>query len=136
MRLKNVIVFTAGVLLMAPAIASAQTASEPPTTITVRAGQPSMINYYYSLNRDCSSRGPVEVTLSEPPSHGQASADEGRMKPRFARGDGMAACNRRRVPATRVFYEPDPDAVEDSFTLSLTFPNGETAQEAYQVTVR
>ena len=48
----------------------------------------------------------------------------------------MSVCNRKAVPVTRVFYEPEPGASEDSFTLSVTFPNGETTQEAYQVSVR
>lgn len=108
----------------------------PALNVRARPGRATMVNDYYSLNPDCGSRGPVQVQMTAMPSHGEVSVDESRMKPRFSRDDGMSVCNSRRVPVTRVFYQPEPGFSEDSFTLSLTFPNGETTQETYRVTAR
>lgn len=104
--------------------------------VRVRPGRASMVNDYYSLQPDCHSRGPVQILISDSPRHGGLSVDESRMRPQFSRDDEMSVCNRKAVPVTRVFYEPQPGVAEDAFTLSITFPNGETTQEAYQVTVR
>lgn len=118
---------------------TSQTQAQPTSStinIEVSPRAYSMINDYYSLTPACRSRGRVRVELSDMPRHGQLVSDLSQMHPRFEAGDRMAVCNHRRVGVTRVLYRPDPGFSQDDFTLSIQFPNGETSEETYHITIR
>lgn len=93
-----------------------------------------LVNFYYSLRPDCSSRGPITVLITQPAKGGDVTAGQGRMHPVFPASDAMSTCNRKRVEVTRLYYEPTEESVpEDDFAVRAVFPDGTSTEEHFHI---
>jgi hypothetical protein len=75
---------------------------------TVPAGRTSTLNFAFSVNPDCSSRGLAKLSVSQAPQHGTASVLTQAGHPSFPTGHPLAKCNVASVPGVAVTYTPAP----------------------------
>lgn len=129
-----------------PAAAQALPASPPPPPQTipnfpllrvVPKGEARAIAFYASLNPDCSVIGPVVVRTLTPPARGQLTVEAAESFPRYGPGSPLAACNGRKVPGTRLTYEPEAgfEGV-DTFRLLVINADGSGYESDVKVSVR
>lgn len=105
----------------------------PPLKVAVN-GKPLKVDYYYSLNPDCSSRGATTPRITEAPRHGTVEFREALDFPFFKRDSEQAHCNSKRVPVTSVVYTPSAGYTgPDSFQVYLVFASGNPHVVNYKV---
>ncbi|MCW6508984.1 hypothetical protein [Lichenifustis flavocetrariae] len=73
----------------------------------VPSGVNQQIDFFASVNPDCSTPGLPTVRLVEGPSRGTVTTDKGRDFMTFARGNVRSACNKRRVMGVKLFYRSE-----------------------------
>ncbi|MSP03205.1 MAG: hypothetical protein EXR07_19480 [Acetobacteraceae bacterium] len=84
------------------------TGGDPVYSRTVAAGRPTAINFAFSVNRDCSSRGMAKVTITRAPTHGTVLVEAKKANPSFPPGHPLAGCNVMPVQGVAVTYTPAP----------------------------
>lgn len=85
---------------------------------TVRAGAISRLDFSYSVNPDCSSRGLPKIWIVQPPTHGTVKIESTTGFPSFPPNHPYADCNKIKVPGIGVDYRPvDGFTGADFFTL-------------------
>ena len=77
-------------------------------TSNLAANSTAMLDFSYSVNRDCSVRGLPKLSVSQPPAHGVAAILPAEQRPRFPAGNPYAACNAVPVAGVAVTYTPTP----------------------------
>ena len=73
-------------------------------TRIVPSGTNQQIDFFASVNPDCSSPGLPTVRLVDGPNQGVVTTDKARDFLPFAHGNVRAACNRKRVAGVKLFY--------------------------------
>lgn len=103
----------------------------------VPRGEVRTIGFFTSLYPDCSAIGPVVVRTLSPPQHGRVSFAAADSFPRYGPSAPLAACNSRKVPGTRMTYEPD-EGFEgvDGFRLLVINADGTAAEYDAKISVR
>jgi hypothetical protein len=103
----------------------------------VPRGEVRGIAFFTSLYPDCSTIGPVVVRTLTPPQHGRLAFESVDSFPRYGPSAPLAGCNGRKVPGTRMTYEPD-EGFEgtDSFRLLVINADGTAAEYDGKVSVR
>ena len=101
-----------------------------------RSGVPLKLTAVSSINPNCSSRGTSEVRLIAQPAGGQITLKYASDYPSLPASDPAFACDRRRVPATLVYYRSSPGfRGNDSVDLELVFPTGTVRHAHYTIQV-
>jgi hypothetical protein len=106
-------------------------------SITVGSGKPAKLDFYYSLNPDCSSRGYADVTVNDSPQNGELAAKKGHDHPKFPRDSKFAKCNARFVPTTQLYYQSARGYVgDDALSVEITEPTGDKAEAIFNIKVK
>jgi hypothetical protein len=85
-------------------------ASAPPREYerTVPAGETSLLNFSWNINKDCTSRGRPHLSVSRTPEHGTATIADAQRQPHFPPNSPYAACNAVPVDGVTLSYAPAP----------------------------
>lgn len=93
----------------------------------VAAGQPGIVNTWFTLSPDCSAAGQIAVRVQDMPEHGTVTIEPGAYYSNYAVGDQRRACNLRPRQGVRAIYHPAPGALgEDRFSLLVITPFGQS----------
>ncbi len=103
----------------------------------VPSGTNQQIDFFASVNPDCSSAGLPVVRLIEGPYRGVVTTDKGRDFLPFPAGNVRHACNRARVAGTKLFYKSAPHLIGTDHVRLLILSGSGTGREAtYEIEVR
>jgi hypothetical protein len=118
--------------------AAAPNPAQPPDlTKVVAIGQRLRVEFLYALEPDCSSMGVTSVRILEPPQHGKLTVENGQGFTGFAKENQRYDCNMRKSDGTLVFYDPEPGfAGNDTITLDIIFPTGQSSRQHYAIDVK
>ena len=104
---------------------------------SVPSGMNRQIDFLASINPDCSSIGLATVRLIEGPSHGVLTTDKGRDYRPFAAPNPRHACNKRRLPGVKVFYQSETGfAGVDRVRILIIAASGTEREARYEIRVR
>ncbi|MFH6782102.1 MULTISPECIES: hypothetical protein [Methylobacterium] len=128
------IVLGAALVCLAPTSAFAWPRPVPTVEKVVKPGQAQKIGWFVSVDPTCRSVGAWTVNLIEPPGKGRITVEQGSEYPEFPPTNPRSACNKRKVPATRLIYAAPPGAGDDDqFTIEIVDPLGNAKQVRYHV---
>ncbi len=100
-------------------------------TFKGRTGQDIRIGIFASIRADCKSGPLPTIRLSAPPTHGNVTVKEGKL-----RTTNLKQCLAAEVPALVVNYKSKPEfSGSDVLTLEIANPNGKTQVQKITVTV-
>jgi hypothetical protein len=95
------------------------------------------IDFFYSVNPDCSSPGSPVVRLVTPPQNGQLTIGEDGGYPSFPKESQFYSCNTRKTPGVRVSYVSRAGYVgQDSAAIEVIYPGGAYKTGQYSITVK
>ncbi|GJD65337.1 hypothetical protein [Methylobacterium frigidaeris] len=130
----HTIALCAALLCLVPTSAFAWPRPIPTIEKVVKPGQTQKIGWFVALDPTCRSMGAMTVNLIEPPGKGQIMIDQGSEYPGFHPANPRSACNKRKVPATRLIYSAPPGAADDDrFAVELVGPLGDVQRVRYHV---
>ncbi len=121
------------VLLLA-ATASAQAADQ---VRTVPTGKNQRIDFFASVNPDCTSIGLPTVRLVEGPSNGVVTTDKARDFMPFPKTNVRSKCNGRRVAGLKLFYQSTTEFLGvDRVRLPVISASGGEREATYLIQVK
>lgn len=135
-------------LPVAPSPAAAPAATTPPSNDPgapinshrirgAAAGKDQSLDYFLSINPDCSSNGYPTIRIVTPPTHGAISTAPGQGYSNFPEENVRAACNAKKIPVTYIHYRAQPGfSGTDTATIEVLFPLGRLNTVDYAITVR
>jgi hypothetical protein len=95
------------------------------------------LNFFTSLNPDCTSRGRTEVRVVTPPMNGSIKIAYESDFPRYSAVSQRYECNRRRVTGTSVVYTPRRDFQgQETIVVEGFYPTGQLDRVTHTVNVR
>jgi hypothetical protein len=101
------------------------------------SGQPQRIDYFYSVNPDCSSVGTTTIREVTPPKNGTITFTSGENYPDFKVGNIRYACNSKKVPVTNLVYQSNQGFTgTDTIKVEVLFPSGDYRTSEYMINVR
>ena len=102
---------------------------------TMAAGGTLLLAHYASVDRDCSSRGPVAVRVVDGPASGEIQVAQGPGYSHFT-GD-YQRCDAYKVFGSDVTYVPQKSfAGSDTVKIDVTYPSGRERIETFTITVK
>ncbi len=103
----------------------------------VNRGQNVSLGFYASVNPDCTSRGYATVAVLSSPQGGQVLSSHGSDFATFVAANPRAACNKRRLQGTKVWYKANSSFLgTDSFPLQIVTANGDVSNFNMLIEVR
>ncbi len=103
----------------------------------VPSGVNQQIDFFASVNPDCSPAGIPTVRLIDGPSTGVITTDKGRDFLAFPRGNVRHLCNRKRVSGVKLFYKSQAHFIGTDHVRILILSGSGTEREAtYNIGVR
>lgn len=94
------------------------------------------LDFWTSLNPDCSSAGFVSLRILDEAQHGTVVIDHGTGFSNYGRGDSRFDCNKRPTDGTAIGYLPNAAfAGADSVTVEAISPSGGAVKRHYQISV-
>lgn len=123
-----------GLLLLVLPAATAHAADQ---LRTVPSGKDRRIDFFASVNPDCSSMGIPTVRLIEGPSDGVITTDRARDFLPFPRTNIRAKCNGRRVAGLRLLYQSTTEYFgSDKVRLLVISASGGEREATYVISVK
>ena len=120
-------------LLLLPAT-SAQAADQ---VRTVPSGKNQRIDFFASVNPDCSSIGMPTVRLVEGPSNGVITTDKARDFMAFPRSNVRFKCNAKRLSGLKLFYQSTTEFFGiDRVRLIVISASGGEREATYVIQVK
>lgn len=120
--------------LLLVASGSAQAADQ---VRTVPTGQNRRIDFFASVNPDCSSDGLPTVRLVEGPTNGVVTTDKARDFMPFAKANIRSKCNGRRVAGLKLFYQSTTEFLGvDRVRLIVISASGGEREATYLIQVK
>lgn len=103
----------------------------------VPIGEMRTLAFLTSLFPDCSPQGPVVLRLTQKPTHGTVTFEDGSSFPRYGANTPLAACNAKRAPGVRLNFEA-AEGYEglDAFKVLIIYPDGTTTELDGRVSIR
>jgi hypothetical protein len=96
-----------------------------------------LLDFLYSLDPDCASKGFAAVRVVEDPKNGKLATEQGAGFPNFTKDNPRHECNTRKVDGVSVFYEPNSGFIgPDSIALDVIFPSGSLSRRRYSIDVK
>ena len=114
-------------------------ASTPIPTLTraVPAEHKLQVDFFYSINPDCSVIGLANVRVLEQPHDGEVVVENGTGFPNFPPNNQRYECNKVKSDGVAVVYEPRPGFTgADSIMLDVIFPSGVEIKRRYSIAVK
>jgi hypothetical protein len=106
-------------------------------TPTAAVGQRRLLEFFYSINVDCSVTSFASIVTVEPPLHGKIIVERGTGNPNFSEDNPRAACNKSRVEGVGVWYEPTVGYTgSDHLVLDANYKEGVTLRRSYSVNIK
>ncbi len=106
-------------------------------TRIVPSGLNQQIDFFASVNPDCSSPGLPTVRLIDGPQAGTITTDRGRDFMAFPHGNVRAACNKRRVAGLKMFYRsPKGFMGTDRVRILVISASGTGREATYSIQAR
>jgi hypothetical protein len=103
----------------------------------VPSGVDQQIDFFASINPDCSSIGIPTVRLVDGPYKGMITTDKGRDFKTFPRGNPRHVCNRKRVAGLKLFYKSQKGFLgTDRVHILILSGSGTGRDETYNIQVR
>lgn len=103
----------------------------------VPSGVNQQIDFFASINPDCTSSGIPTVRLIEGPFRGVITTDKGKDFLPFPRSNIRHRCNGRRVAGTKLFYRSAPGLVgTDHVRILILSGSGAGREASYTIQVR
>ncbi len=134
--LRNAAVVGSALVLSALAVLPASAQEVPGFYRSVQRGHTVRVIGFFEVDPTCRSAGRTTINLLTPPRGGRLAMEDGTVFPKFPASNVRATCNRRRVPATNIYYTASPDFVgDDSFTVETVSPSGRASQSRWSVHV-
>lgn len=127
MRIIRARTFSLSALLAVVALSGPAVADE---TRIVPSGANQQIDFFASVNPDCSSPGLPTVRLVDGPQAGTVTTDKGRDFMTFPRGNPRSACNKRRVAGVKMFYRSPKGFMGTDHVRILVISGSGTGREA------
>lgn len=119
------------VLLLGSSAAFADESRTVPTGINRR------IDFFASVNPDCSSIGMPTVRLVDGPDHGVITTDKAKDFKPFPRGNVRSKCNSRRLSGLRLFYQSTSEFFGvDRVRLLILSASGDEREATYVIQVK
>lgn len=104
---------------------------------SVPSGSNTQIDFFASVNPDCSPIGIPTVRLIDGPNKGVVTTDKGRDFLTFPRSNLRHVCNRRRVSGLKLFYKSEAAFFGTDHVRILIVSGSGTEREAtYAIKVR
>jgi len=96
-------------------------------SLVAAKGTPTKVDWFYSLNLDCTEQPGVSGRVAAQPQHGSLTVEHKKDYPKFEADDPHSRCNSKLVPAWVITYVPATDYVgSDQFSYDETFATGQT----------
>jgi hypothetical protein len=106
-------------------------------TRVVASGAKVRINFYGSLNPDCTTRGDVDVRVTKQPEHGTVEITAATNFPGYPKERDRYKCNQHKVKGMQVIYKSaEKYTGNDEFDLLILFPTGFAWEHHFDVNVR
>jgi hypothetical protein len=103
----------------------------------VPSGVNQQIDFFASVNPDCSSIGTPTVRLIDGPSQGVITTDKGRDFMTFPHSNSRHICNRKRVAGLKLFYKSATGFFgTDRVRILIISASGTEREATYSVQVR
>jgi hypothetical protein len=96
----------------------------------VPSGSNQQIDFFASVNPDCSSPGLPTVRLVDGPNQGVITTDKARDFLPFAHGNVRSACNKKRVAGLKLFYKSPKGFMGTDHVRILILSSAGTGREA------
>jgi hypothetical protein len=130
-----------GFAFVSPGQSPAASAPQPPQPVelvrAVAADQKLRLDFFLSINPDCSSMGFSTVRIVEPPKNGNLTIENGTGFTNFPQGNVRYECNKRRSDGVLLQYEPNAGYTgTDSLTVDVVFPSGNSSRRHYSIAVK
>jgi hypothetical protein len=125
------------VFASASSIAFAQT--QPPVVLapTVPTGKQRQVDFFTSVNPDCSSTGDIDTRIIKQPEHGTIELEPGTGFAQWKPDNPRVVCNSKAVPGIRVKYTSKDDYLgKDYFEIEFLFAPAGDQTHKYNVTVK
>ncbi|HEY2629762.1 MAG TPA: energy transducer TonB [Usitatibacter sp.] len=107
-----------------------------PYDLASQTGAPVEVEFWYSANPDCSSRGDMKVRVVTPPRHGTLELIDGWGYSSFPEANVRRPCNQRGVVGTHGYYRSTPGFVgQDRISTEVLYPDGMTVSETWNIAV-
>jgi hypothetical protein len=108
----------------------------PDVTRVAVMDQKLRLDFWSTLNPDCSSAGYVSVRITEQAQHGSVAIDHGTGFSGYAQGDNRFDCNNRPTEGTVISYTPETGFTgADSLTIDTISPTGGVLKRHYQISI-
>ena len=106
-------------------------------TRVVASGAKQRMNFYASLNPDCSATGDVNVRVTKQPEHGTVETVATTGYPHFPKENIRSKCNQYKVKGTLINYKAaEKYTGNDEFDLLVLFPGGYAWEHHFDISVR
>jgi hypothetical protein len=106
-------------------------------TRIVASGAKQRVDFYASLNPDCSATGDVHVRVTKQPEHGTVETVATTDYVHYPKENIRSKCNQHKVKGTLVNYKAaEKYTGSDEFDLLLLFPGGVAWEIHYNISVR
>jgi Domain of Unknown Function with PDB structure (DUF3857)/Transglutaminase-like superfamily len=108
----------------------------PDVTRVAVMDQKLRLDFWNSLNPDCSSAGYVTVRITEQAQHGSVAIDHGTGFSGYGQGDNRFDCNNHPTEGTIISYAPEAGFTgADSLTIEAISPTGGAVKRHYQISI-
>ncbi len=125
------------VLALIPFLVATASAHAADQVRTVPTGKNQRIDFFASVNPDCTSIGLPTVRLVEGPSNGVVTTDKARDFMPFPKGNIRSKCNGRRLSGLKLFYQSTTEFLGvDRVRLIVISASGGEREAAYLIQVK
>lgn len=101
------------------------------------SGQPQRLNFFTSLNPDCTLKGLATVRVLSAPNHGQLTVVQGSDYSSFPADSQQYVCNTKKTEGVVVTYVSAPGYFgADAATIEAIFPGGGHKTYEYAISVK
>ncbi|MCA3650200.1 MAG: hypothetical protein IOB85_03845 [Methylobacterium sp.] len=144
MRQHFLLLLSAILLTISPALAQKKRGAEPPpekiqyeaVTITAVAGQEILVRRGYALARDCTVREPNRIAVITAPKSGELTEKSLETFPNYPKDNPRSACNSQKIMATYATYKARDDFQgDDAFRFAIVYFDGKAKHFDVKVTV-
>lgn len=121
--------------------ATAQAGSTSATSNVVQKGAVSgakqQIGHYIQLTPACETLGYAAVRITQPPTNGQISIEQGEDYPSYNKDNVRYPCDSKKVPAMLLFYTSKPGFTgTDSVVVDAIFADGGLIHREFTISVK
>ncbi len=101
------------------------------------SGTKQLIGHYIQLTPSCETLGYAAVRVTQPPTNGQVSIEQGEDYPDYKKDNVRFSCDSKKVPAVLLFYTSKPGFVGTDFAVvDAVFADGGLMHREFTISVK